>query len=84
MTEKIHNLSLFTTGFLQVFFVAMNTVFLSRQNYLGVLFASFAISFIWSLNVKRVAFGSTRERVVYAAGATAGSLAGLFISSLFE
>lgn len=74
---------LFTTGFLQVFFVAINTIFLANQYYLGVALASFAISLIWSFNVKKVAFGSMRDRLVYSAGAMIGSLAGLFTSTLF-
>jgi hypothetical protein len=73
---------LFITGFIQVYFVAVNTYFLAHEMYIGVLFASFAISFIWSLNVKRVAFGNTKHRVIYASGATLGSLAGLYSSSL--
>jgi hypothetical protein len=78
MKDKI---SLFITGFSQVFFVAINTVFLANQNYLGVCIAAFMISMIWSFNVKKVAFGTNSDRVVYALGATCGSLAGLFCSS---
>ena len=74
---------LFTTGFLQVFFVAINTIFLANQFYLGVLLASFAISLIWSFNVKKVAFGSMRDRLIYSVGAMTGSVAGLFVSGWF-
>jgi hypothetical protein len=74
---------LFSTGFLQVFFVAINTIFLANQYYLGVVFASFAISLIWSFNVKKVAFGSMRDRLIYAIGAMTGSVAGLFVSQWF-
>jgi hypothetical protein len=73
--------SLFTTGFIQVYFVAVNTYFIANQMYLGVLIASFMISLIWSFNVQKVAFGSTTDRVVYALGATFGSLLGLWSSS---
>jgi hypothetical protein len=73
---------LFSTGFIQVYFVAVNTYFIANEMYLGVLIAAFMISLIWSFNVKKVAFGSTTDRVVYALGATCGSLVGLWSSSL--
>lgn len=74
-------MKLFTTGFIQVFFVSVNTYFLAKEIYIGVLFAAFMISFIWSFNVKKVAFGTMKDRIIYALGATAGSLFGLWISS---
>lgn len=75
------NISLFSTGFIQVYFVAVNTYFIANEMYLGVLIASFYISLIWSFNVKKVAFGSASDRITYALGATFGSLAGLWSSS---
>lgn len=76
---------LFLTGFIQVYFVAVNTFFLSRVMYVGVIFASFMISLVWSFNVKKVAFGTNMDRVIYALGATSGSVIGLWSSSvLFE
>jgi hypothetical protein len=75
------NLSLFFTGFIQVYFVSVNTYFLSKEMYLGVFVAAFMISLIWSFNVKRVAFGTTIDRIIYAFGATFGSLFGLWSSS---
>jgi len=78
---KTHS-SLFATGFVQVYFVCVNTYFIATTNFSGVLFASFVVSFVWSFNVKRVAFGSVVDRLAYALGATAGSGAGL-ASSLF-
>lgn len=75
-------IKLFTTGFIQVFFVAVNTYFLSKIFYLGVFFCGFMISFIWSWNVKKVAFGTTSDRIVYALGAAFGSVVGLLVSTL--
>jgi hypothetical protein len=37
---------------------------------------------IWSFNIKRLAFGSKTDRIIYALGATIGSIIGLFTSSL--
>lgn len=72
---------LFSTGFIQVYFVSVNTYFIANEMYLGVLIAAFMISLIWSFNVKKVAFGSISDRFMYAFGATFGSFAGLWSSS---
>lgn len=77
-------MKLFLTGFAQVFFVSINTYFLANEMYLGVLIAAFMISLIWSFNVKKVAFGTNIDRVVYAAGATIGSVAGLWVGTMFN
>jgi hypothetical protein len=81
MKQHLSKLSIFTTGFLQVYFVAVNTYFIANEIYLGVVIAAFMISFIWSLNVKKIAFGSKLDRIIYAAGASIGSVIGLFSSS---
>lgn len=75
--------TLFTTGFFQVLFVAINTYFISKEFYLGVLMCGFIISLIWSWNVKKVAFGTKQDRMIYAAGAGCGSLMGLVVSVVF-
>lgn len=73
--------SLFITGFIQVFFVSLNTYFIANEAYLGVLLAAFSVSIVWTFNVKRVAFGSTKDRIIYSVGATVGSLVAVFSSS---
>lgn len=75
--------SLFSTGFLQVVLVAINTYQIANNKLLGALVVGFLISFVWSLNVKRVAFGSTIDRIVYASGAGIGSAAGLLVANAF-
>lgn len=72
---------LFVTGFVQVYFVSINTYFIAKELYAGVLFAAFMISLIWSFNVKKVAFGSNSDRITYATGAAIGSFIGLYSSS---
>lgn len=71
---------LFTTGFVQVYFVAINTYFIAKGMFIGVLIASFAISLIWSFNVKKIAFGTLRERIVYSLGASIGAVSGVATS----
>ena len=49
-------IKLFTTGFTQVFLVVLNTYFITREFLFGILACGFLISFVWSHNVKKVAF----------------------------
>ena len=73
-------MNLFITGFLQVFFVAINTYFISTKNLYGTFVAGLIISLIWSFNVKKVAFGTMKDRITYALGAGFGSFIGLCVS----
>ena len=78
-----NSITLLYTGFLQVFFVAINTYFISTQNLFGAVVAGFVISLIWSFNVKKIAFGNLRDRIIYAFGAGLGSVSGLGVSIVF-
>lgn len=69
-------MKLFATGFIQVFLVVLNTYFISKDWMPGIVVCSFGISYFWSHNVKKVAFGSERDRIIYAAGAMVGGCAG--------
>lgn len=80
MKKHLSSIGLFLTGFIQVYFVSVNTYFLAKELVVGVFFAAFMISIIWSLNVKRVAFGTTTDRIIYAFGAAFGSVSGLYSS----
>ena len=71
---------LFITAFLQVFLVTANTYFVSRIAWLGIAACSFGISYIWTLNVKRISASSPIERIAYSTGAMAGGLLGVFVS----
>ena len=73
-----HYIRLFFTAFLQVFLVAVSTVTLSKGLHLATMIVSFGISYLWSGNIKRVAFGGELDKVIYATGAALGSGAGLF------
>jgi len=58
----------------------MNIVFITYHNLIAMTITGFAISIIWTFNVKKVAFGSLIDRIVYASGAAAGTLIGYYIS----
>ena len=73
---------LFFMGFLQVFFVAVNTLFIAKQKEFWVFSTSFMISIIWSFNVQKVVLGSFLDKLTYSTGAALGSLLGLNLASL--
>lgn len=70
-------LRLFGMGFLQVGFVAANAYSIAHYFPIAIIFTSFAISYIWSHNVKKVAFGDEAHRLVYATGAAFGCIVGV-------
>jgi len=74
------NVTLFLTAMSQVALVSMNVVFISHNRIAPMLLTGFLISLIWTLNVKKAAFGRWRERIIYASGAMAGTGLGYFIT----
>lgn len=78
---KKDTIKLFLTALLQVTFVAMNVIFISQHKWIPLLFTGFMISFIWTLNVKKVAFGGWADRFTYAFGAMCGTGLGVLISN---
>ena len=75
-------ISLFMTGFLQVTFVSMNIMYISKGMILPMLITGALISLIWTINVSKIAFGGWRDRWIYVAGATAGTGFGYYLSHL--
>lgn len=75
-------MKLFFTAMVQVFFTSIQVIFLTKRLFIGVAIASFLISFIWSFNVKQIAFSGMKSRVFYSLGAMTGALIGLLFSSL--
>lgn len=75
-------LSLLLTGLLQVTFVSMNVVFISKAMIIPMLITGYLISFVWTLNVKKIAFGGWADRFIYATGAMFGTGIGYLLSNL--
>jgi hypothetical protein len=71
----------FLFAYIQVLFVSLNTIFLAKNNPSMVFVCAFIISYIWSHNVKKVAFGTELDKIIYSVGASLGSISGLFIST---
>jgi hypothetical protein len=76
-------ISLFYTAWLQVFLISVNTLCLARGIWAGVAVASFAISYTWVTNVRKVKDPSQLSRITYATGAMVGALSGvLFVETI--
>lgn len=76
-------LSLFATGLLQVALVSLNTYLTAHQHLLSATLVGFGISFVWTFNVKKVAFGNMWYRIAYALGAAVGTLVGILTAIIF-
>jgi hypothetical protein len=81
-TIKQQRRALFLTGFLQVLLVAVNTYQIAHNHYVGAVIVGFGISWCWTANVKRVAFGNKTDRFIYAAGAAVGTISGLLLTKI--
>lgn len=75
-------MKLFLTGASQVSLVVLNTYFISKDFVGGIIACSFGISYIWSHNVKKIAFGCETDRFMYALGAMTGGVAAYYIGKI--
>jgi hypothetical protein len=76
--------SIFITGFAQVFLVSANIYFISRTNWIGISVCGFGISYLWTINVRKVSLGTRTEQIVYSFGAMVGGLFGVVIAKLIK
>lgn len=75
---------LFITAFLQeALILSGNTYFISKMVWVGVAACGFGISYLWTLNVKKVA-DTKAERLAYSSGAMLGGVFGLGVSYLLS
>lgn len=72
--------SIFFTGFCQVLLVSANIYFISKLLWIGIAFCGFGISYIWTINVRKVVFGNKVEQLIYSIGAMIGGLAGVLMA----
>ena len=78
------HLVIFITGYAQVFLVSANTYFISRTTWLGIAVCGFGISYLWTINVRRVTIGSRTEHIIYSSGAMLGGLTGVMMAKLIK
>ena len=71
---------IFITGFIQVLLVSANIYFISRTNWIGIAICGFGISYVWTVNVKKIAIGKTFEQIIYSTGAAMGGLVGVVLA----
>ena len=83
MIKKEH-IILSITAYFQIMFVCMNVVFIQNSNIIGVIISSFMISFLWTLNIKKVAFGGLVDRLIYSFFACIGSISGYYLTIYFH
>lgn len=62
--------------------MAANTTFIAHYKLIPNLLTAFAISYIWTWNVKKIAFGAEADRWAYSTGAALGSVAGTVLAGL--
>ena len=75
---------IFSTGFAQVLLVSANTYFISRTTWMGIAVCGFGISYLWTINVRRVTIGTRAEQLVYSTGAMLGGLTGVMMAKMIR
>lgn len=75
---------IFLTGFAQVFLVSANIYFISRTNWVGISVCGFGISYIWTINVRKVNLASRSEQFTYSFGAMIGGLCGVLMAKMIK
>lgn len=75
-------MKLFITAYFQVLLVTFQTWIIAKEMIELIFIIGFIISFIWSFNVKKVAFGSLKYRIIYSLGAGFGSLTAMLLTKL--
>jgi len=73
-------IKLFLMGYIQVMLVTAQTYMIARESYAGVIIVGFFLRYVWTANVKRAAFGTHEEKIIYSAGAAAGAISGMIIA----
>jgi len=78
-----NNFKIFFTSYFQIGLVAINTLLIARGYVVGIFFASFTISMLWSYNVSKIALSDFRSKLIYSLGAGLGAISGYYIINLF-
>jgi hypothetical protein len=81
MSARTHT---FFTAWLQVALITLNTWLIAHHEVIPAILCGFAISFVWTLNVKKVAFGCLADRLTYAFGACSGTATGMLVAGLLR
>ena len=83
--KKIHLISIFLSSLLQIFFVSVNTILISKELIIQAGICGFLLSLVWTFNIRRIGLASWSERISYCLGAGLGTSGGiLFIKTIRE
>jgi hypothetical protein len=81
--KKIHLVSIFFSSLLQIFFVSVNTILISKELIIQAGICGFLLSLVWTFNIRRIGLASWGERISYCLGAGLGTSGGiLFIKTI--
>lgn len=85
LRKKIHLVSIFFSSLLQIFFVSVNTILISKELIIQAGICGFLLSLVWTFNIRRIGLASWGERISYCLGAGLGTSGGiLFIKTIRE
>ena len=72
-------MKIFFTSFFQIGLVAINTLLILKQLFLGVFICSLLISLLWSFNVSKIALSDLKQKLIYSLGAGFGAITGMIL-----
>jgi hypothetical protein len=49
-----------------------------------MLITGFLISLVWSWNIKKIAFSTIKDRILYSSGAATGTFCGYFLATFIK
>ena len=75
-------MKLFLTAFIQVLLVTLQTWIIAKEMIELIFVIGFFISFIWTYNIKKIAFGGLKDRFIYSFGAASGALSAMLLTKL--
>lgn len=85
LKKRIHLISIFFSSLLQIFFVSVNTILISKEMVIQAGICGFLLSLVWTFNIRRIGLASWSERISYCLGAGLGTSGGiLFIKTIRE
>lgn len=85
LRKKSHLVSIFFSSLLQIFFVSVNTILISKEMIIQAGVCGFLLSLVWTFNIRRIGLASWGERISYCLGAGLGTSGGiLFIKGIRE
>jgi len=81
--KKQHLIIIFFSSLLQIFFVSVNTILISKEMVIQAGVCGFLLSLVWTFNIRRITIASWAERISYCLGAGIGTSSGIiFIKAI--